>query len=204
MVTSRCPSKVKISEGTAHQVGRDSTGYTATHQEMRALRLKSKCKICKFQQAKKTLTSLLNREDVTSLMRLISPDSRKFTMHQKRDLSTQTRLKKARDVTSSTLRTSRCQLSNLTSLIQMRRITQLRWKKYAKTMQASLPRSWTSKLGTAYFHHLLVCRCASECSSEHLSVMTPRFLRRILLWTENAWRTSFPPKDSWVLHIVLI
>ena len=166
-VISSYPSIRKISEETVHQAKRDLTGCMATHQEMRAQSKRTKYNTCKYQKLKKILISLLIQVDVICKMRLTSPDSRKFTMLQKRDQSTRTRLKKARDAISSTLRMSRCQLSDLTSSNQKRRTIQLPWKKSAKTLPALLLRSWMLKSGKACSHPPLACRCASECS-EHV------------------------------------
>ena len=161
---SNCHNSKRISEETAHQVGRDSTGYMATHQEMRVPILKSSLNSCKSQLLKRIPISLLNREDATSLMQPTSPGSRKFTMPQRSALLIRTLLKNtAKDAITSTLRTSRCHHSNLSSWTRMKRTALLQWRTFAKTTPASLLRSWTSKSGPTYFHPPLACRCASEC-----------------------------------------
>ena len=161
--TSHCLNQ-RIWEETAHRVGRDSTGCMATHQEMRVPILKWSPSSWKCQFNKRTPILLLNLEDETSLMQPTSLGSRRSTMPQRSVQPVRTLLwSTVRDAIISILRTSRCHRLNLSSSTQTM-ITLLPWRISAKTTQASLRRSWTSKSGTTCFLPHLVCRCASEWS----------------------------------------
>lgn len=160
MVICHCPKSQKISEEIDHRAESDLAGCMVALQEMRAQNQPIKTIV-------RTRRIILrqSREDAISVKGPTSLDSKRSIMHLKSVRSVYTQMRRVKGAISLIVRMSRCQHSNLSSWTPQMKMTtnSRRWRKSAKTLPASLLRSWMSKLVKTF---LAGSRCASECREQ--------------------------------------